>query len=192
MKTSTIVWVVVALVIIAGGGWYWYTYMQAPASGGNTNTTYPTGTAGTNGSPNQGNLGQPDQGQVQQPATPDKGGDGTSVNQNLILGLQSDATLGKFLTAYNGMTLYVFTRDTPGVSNCSGTCASTWPPYTVKSAADIHVPATIVGKIGTLARADGTLQVTYNSRPLYFYIKDNKPGDTTGQNVGGVWFVVKP
>ena len=45
---------------------------------------------------------------------------------------------------------------------------------------------------GTVTRADGSAQLTYNGRPLYFYIKDTNPGDTKGQGVGGVWYVAKP
>jgi predicted lipoprotein with Yx(FWY)xxD motif len=45
-------------------------------------------------------------------------------------------------------------------------------------------------KLGTIKRKDGKLQVTYNGMPLYLWVNDKAPGDTTGQNVNGVWFVV--
>jgi len=45
--------------------------------------------------------------------------------------------------------------------------------------------AGVTGQLGTLTRADGTTQVTYNGMPLYYWFKDAQPGDTTGQNVGG-------
>jgi len=174
--------VVVVVVLIGLGVWYASAHMgQEPAAGGPN----PSGALGTNGSPNQGNLGQPDNGTPQQP------GDGTTTSQNLILGI-SGTTGSQYLTAYNGMTLYTYSKDTPGKSNCTGTCATNWPPYTVASAADINVSAATTGTVGTVARADGSLQVTYNGAPLYFYIKDTKPGDTTGSGVGGVWFLAKP
>ncbi|MBV9349706.1 MAG: hypothetical protein JO026_03065 [Patescibacteria group bacterium] len=91
------------------------------------------------------------------------------------------------------MTLYKYTKDTNNVSNCTGQCAVMWPPYTVADQSNLsNVKPDVKGSVGTITRADGTLQVTYNGMPLYFYNKDAKPGDTTGQGVGGVWFVVAP
>jgi predicted lipoprotein with Yx(FWY)xxD motif len=104
--------------------------------------------------------------------------------------VSSNAALGKFLVDEDGMTLYLFTKDTPGVSNCSGNCLTAWPPLlTVGSP---RADDGVVGKLDTITLADGTLQVTYNDMPLYYYISDVNPGDTVGQNVGGVWFVVAP
>lgn len=180
MKNSTL-WIVVVIIAIAVGGWFWYSQGSQEASG-------PSDAAGINGSENQGNMGQPDNGQVQQPEGSAQG-DGTDVSQNLILGLSGD---GSYLTAFNGMTVYTYSKDTAGVSNCSGQCATNWPPYTVPSAADVHVSSVFkAADVGTITRADGTLQVTYKGNPLYFYVKDTKPGDTTGSNVGGVWFLVQ-
>lgn len=185
MKSSTL-WIVVIIIALAVGGWFWYSQQG-------TQTPGPSGSAGINGSQNQGNLGQPDNGQVQQPGDSSSGsnatGDGTDVSQNLILGLSGD---GSYLTAFNGMTLYTYSKDTAGVSNCSGQCAANWPPYTVPSADAVHVSSVFkTADVGTIARADGTLQVTYKGQPLYFYVKDAKPGDTLGDGVGGVWYLVK-
>lgn len=109
------------------------------------------------------------------------------------LGAGQDATLGQYLTGPNGMTLYLFTKDTPGVSNCYDQCAVNWPPlYSYYVGALPKLPAGATGKLSLVTRKDGTQQVAYNDMPLYYWIKDKKPGDTTGQNVGGVWFVVKP
>lgn len=118
--------------------------------------------------------------------------DENSSNSAATINTTSDATLGTILTSSSGMTLYKFTKDTPGVSNCSGDCAVKWPPYTVTSAADLTAISGVSGKLGTVTRADGMLQVSYNDMPLYFWYQDTKPGDTNGQNVGGVWFVVNP
>lgn len=104
--------------------------------------------------------------------------------------VSSNATLGKFLVDEDGMTLYLFTNDTPGVSNCTGNCLTAWPPLlTVGSP---RADDGVTGKLGTITRPDGALQVTYNDMPLYYYISDVNPGDTVGQGVGGVWFVVAP
>jgi predicted lipoprotein with Yx(FWY)xxD motif len=115
-----------------------------------------------------------------------------SATTTLALKTGTSSTLGTYLTAANGMTLYMYTKDTPGVSNCTGTCATAWTPYTVSVPDGLVGSLGISGQIGTIARADGTMQLTYNNKPLYFWQKDKKAGDTTGQNVGGVWFVVKP
>ena len=90
------------------------------------------------------------------------------------------------------MMLYKYTKDSKGVSNCVGACAVNWPPYTVPAGSVLNLQAGVTGMISTITRADGTLQVAYNGVPLYYWKDDKKPGDTTGQNVGGVWFVVKP
>ncbi len=100
--------------------------------------------------------------------------------------------LGSFLVADNGMTLYFFKRDTFGVSNCIDNCANAWPAYTVESADGLSVADGILGEIGTIERADGTLQVTYNELPLYFWQNDAAPGDATGNNRGTNWTVVAP
>jgi predicted lipoprotein with Yx(FWY)xxD motif len=98
----------------------------------------------------------------------------------------ADTTLGKVLVASNGSTLYIFKKDTDNTSTCYDACATAWPPYVVTSAV-----TALTGKIATAARKDGALQLTYNKQPLYFYQKDTKAGDTTGQGVGGNWFVVQ-
>lgn len=197
MKNSTIVGVLVVLLVILGG-WYVWSHNGGPAMP----LTPPGGAQEPSGAAGSNSAGQASQAAQPGGATEDQGlgdasspaGDGTGVSQNLILGINPSASLGNFLSAYNGMTVYTYApdRQTPGKSACAGQCASLWPPYTVASADDIHVSAATTGAVGTIARADGSLQVTYDGQPLYFYAKDAKPGDATGQNVGGVWFVAKP
>jgi predicted lipoprotein with Yx(FWY)xxD motif len=100
--------------------------------------------------------------------------------------------LGSFLTGNNGMTLYRFDNDDENQSNCSGGCAANWPPLLVEEG-DIPVPGTgVAGELGVIERDDGTLQVTYNGMPLYFWVNDSSPGDTSGHGVNDVWFVVEP
>jgi predicted lipoprotein with Yx(FWY)xxD motif len=91
------------------------------------------------------------------------------------------------------MTLYMLTRDSAGNSTCYDQCAQEWPPYTVPNGSIVYVPDNLnISSIGILMRADGSIQMTYNGMPLYFYAQDTQPGDTKGQGVEGVWFVVQP
>jgi predicted lipoprotein with Yx(FWY)xxD motif len=106
--------------------------------------------------------------------------------------LGGNADLGPFLVGPNDMTLYMYTKDTPGVSNCTGACLEKWPALTVPSGQQPTEQLGLTGKVGTITRADGSIQVTYNDMPLYYWASDSKPGDATGQNVGGVWFVIQP
>ena len=94
--------------------------------------------------------------------------------------LGGNAQFPSFLTAANGMALYTLKSDKPGVSNCSGTCAAAWPPYTVSNSAGLTTAPNIPGTLATITRSDGTLQVTYNGMPLYFFVQDKAPGDVTG------------
>lgn len=104
--------------------------------------------------------------------------------------IHADATLGPILSDSAGRTLYVFTKDWPGISTCYDQCATAWPPLLTRS--EPVAPAGLDGLLGATERNDGSRQVTYNGMPLYYWAKDTKPGDTTGQKVGGVWFVVNP
>lgn len=95
------------------------------------------------------------------------------------------APAGTVLTTSNGMTVYVFDRDTPGRSNCYDQCAQYWPP--------VYAPAgaTASGGLNLIQRADGQMQwATSNGLPLYTYVNDHGPGDTTGNNIDGTWHVV--
>lgn len=92
------------------------------------------------------------------------------------------------LTGNNGMTLYTFDKDAAGSgkSVCNGPCASNWPPL----AADANAAA--AGDYSIITRDDGTKQWAYKGKPLYFWVKDTKPGDKTGDGFNGVWKSAKP
>ncbi len=102
-----------------------------------------------------------------------------------------NATLGSFLVDSKGMTLYLYTTDTPNTSNCYGPCALAWPPL-LTNGAPIAGTGVTGSLLGTTTRTDGTTQVTYNGWPLYYFQTDKVAGDTTGENVQGVWFVITP
>ncbi len=114
-----------------------------------------------------------------------------SPSSSAVAGLimtKTDSTKGSYLSDSRGMTLYVFDKDTKGVSNCNGSCATLWPPFAVGSTP----PSTLPTNVTTLKRADGSMQYAYNGLPLYYYQKDSKPDDITGDGVGGIWHLVKP
>jgi predicted lipoprotein with Yx(FWY)xxD motif len=95
------------------------------------------------------------------------------------------------LVGANSMTLYTFDKDTAGASNCEGQCLVNWPAVTVAEMGDLATPAGATGKFATIKRSSGDFQVTYDGKPLYYWIKDQKPGETSGDKVGGVWHIVK-
>lgn len=113
------------------------------------------------------------------------------VTSGTTISVAQNDSLGSFLVDDKGMTLYLFTKDTPNTSNCYDKCATSWPPLVTagKPAVGNGVDAS---KLGTTTRKDGSVQVTYNGWPLYYFQKDKAPGDVTGQDVGSVWFVVSP
>ena len=101
-----------------------------------------------------------------------------------------DPELGTFLTDPEGMTLYLFTKDEPGVSNCYDQCEENWPVFTAEE--PLTLPESVPGELTLIERTDGSTQVAYNGWPLYYWVDDTAPGDTTGQGVGDVWYVVNP
>lgn len=108
-----------------------------------------------------------------------------------VVALSSSDELGEFLVAANGMTLYIFTNDEAGVSNCADDCAVSWPPLVVAENVKLVAGPGIEGELSTVERADGSFQVAYNGMPLYFWMEDAAPGDTTGHTLGDVWFVAE-
>jgi predicted lipoprotein with Yx(FWY)xxD motif len=107
------------------------------------------------------------------------------------LTVAQDDKYGQFLADENGMSLYMFTKDTENVSNCYDQCEVAWPPLLTLTGPEVG-DGVDSAMLGETTRKDGTKQVTYNGMPLYYWEKDLKPGDTTGQNVGTVWFLVAP
>jgi predicted lipoprotein with Yx(FWY)xxD motif len=108
-----------------------------------------------------------------------------------MINVATDPKLGEILIDGKGMTLYMFTKDEPDKSNCAGDCLAKWPPLLTQGSPELGegVDGALVG---TATLADGSLIVTYNKMPLYYWVNDAKPDETTGQGVGEVWFVVSP
>jgi predicted lipoprotein with Yx(FWY)xxD motif len=125
-----------------------------------------------------GNSANP--GSTKPPASP-------TTNANTLKTMTINGTM--VVTDAKGLTLYSFAPDTPTTSKCNGTCAGVWPP--------VQGPATagagITGKLGTITRADGATQATYNGHPVYTYTGDTAPGQANGNGLnvqGGVWHEV--
>jgi len=109
----------------------------------------------------------------------------------VTLNTTTSSSLGTYLVASNGMTLYQYSKDTAGVSNCTGSCATAWPPYTVSASTSLTGGTDVSGSISTITRTDGSVQVEYNGKPLYFWQGDSQSGDATGQNING-FTIVQP
>jgi predicted lipoprotein with Yx(FWY)xxD motif len=90
-----------------------------------------------------------------------------------------------------GMTLYMFDKDTADKSNCDASCLAKWPPLITQGNPTLG-DGVDKAMVGSAKLADGRMIVTYNHMPLYYWFKDQKPGDTSGQAVGSVWWVVGP
>jgi predicted lipoprotein with Yx(FWY)xxD motif len=124
-------------------------------------------------------------------------GTATSASSSSSASTASGATLKAtqvkgvtVVTNAKGFTLYWFAPDTPTKSACNGACASYWPPVLGAQKAGPGV----TGKLGTIKRADGSTQATYDGHPLYTYIGDSGPGQANGNNIdlnGGFWYEVK-
>ncbi|MFG2137147.1 SCO0930 family lipoprotein [Streptomyces sp. NPDC048650] len=165
----------------------------ACGSGGNqsagtptTDTVQPAGQGTSDYGYGSSGSGQGDDGYGGQ-AGGDDGAAAKAGPKAGTLALREAAELGPVVTDAKGMTLYRFDKDTakPPKSNCSGSCATTWPPVPADGAA---APAGIAkSALGSVTRADGTKQLTIGGWPAYRYAKDTKAGDTNGQGVGGTW-----
>jgi predicted lipoprotein with Yx(FWY)xxD motif len=117
----------------------------------------------------------------------------TSTGASATAGV-AKTSLGSILVNSAGRTLYLFKADVGTKSACTGACATAWPPLlaTGKPTAGTGLTAS---KLGTITRSGGHQQVTYNGHPVYLFIKDQKPGQTTGQGVtafGAAWFALSP
>lgn len=105
-------------------------------------------------------------------------------------------TPGTYLTDARGRSLYMFEADTSTMSQCYDQCAQAWPPLLVSEGQNILVAGnTRSNLVGTVTRADGSQQLTYNGMPLYYFVKDKNQGEVTGQGLfdfGATWYLVSP
>ncbi len=109
------------------------------------------------------------------------------VTPTTPIGTPTNTDLGPILVDGAGMTLYMFTNDSPNMSACEGQCLVNWPPLLGEPVAGVGVDESL---LGSFERGDGEVQASYNEWPVYYWAADNAPGDINGQGVGGVWFVL--
>lgn len=178
MTTLSRTWTAAATLLLAG---------TLAACGGADDGDTADGAATTPSATSDGMGTTPSDDSMDDAATDNSMGDGGSDDAAGVTVTTAETDLGEILVDGEGMTLYLFTNDEPGVSNCEGDCLAAWPPL-------LGTPTPGEGaddsKLGTTTRSDGTTQVTYNDWPLYYWMNDSAPGDTTGQGVNGVWWVV--
>jgi len=114
----------------------------------------------------------------------------TVVSRAEIIGMSGKVELGSYLVNETGMTLYIFKKDSPGKSVSSGPCLEKWPVFLAEN---LQVRCGMKSKnFSTITRSDGKQQTTYKGMPLYYFFKDEKPGDANGQGLNDVWFVASP
>jgi predicted lipoprotein with Yx(FWY)xxD motif len=126
--------------------------------------------------------------------TPQPGSSGSSSPAASGAAISTRSTgIGTVLVNAQGRTLYWFAKDTPAMSNCTGSCATYWPPLMGKPTA---ASGTSLPKgLGTITRSGGQLQATYDGHPLYTYVSDTSAGMTSGNGLnasGGLWWAMTP
>jgi len=117
----------------------------------------------------------------------------TTAGQPATVGVARTG-LGQILVDSQGRTLYLFQKDTGTTSNCTGACATAWPPLRATGQPAVGRGAN-AALLGTTPRTDGGPQVTYNGHPVYLFSQDQKPGETNGEGVsafGASWFALSP
>lgn len=162
MGKTAIIGIIVVIILLAGGFLFVKNKNQQKMMTQNEVTAKPTES-------------------VTNPAGKDTTGNGT------ITMMATSSKFGQIVTASNGMSLYVFDKDTAGKSNCTGVCATEWPAYTQTGTAPSSLPA----HLGTITRDDGKVQYTWDGKPVYFYVGDKAAGDTNGDGYDNLWHIAK-
>lgn len=124
-------------------------------------------------------------------SAPAGGGAATSgsTSAGAVTVMTASSALGTILVDGAGRTLYLFSKDSPNTSTCTGGCLAAWPPLLGTATAGTGADSSL---LGTLTRPDGKTQVSYKGMPLYYWAQDSAPGQTSGQGVQNVWWVVSP
>jgi len=116
-------------------------------------------------------------------------GAATTTGKTVKISTAKVAGVGTVLTSATGLTLYRFTKDSPGTATCTGACATIWPPLLAPKGAHLSGPHGVKG-LSLLKVGNGHFQVAFDKLPLYRFGGDKKKGQAHGQNVAGAWFAV--
>jgi predicted lipoprotein with Yx(FWY)xxD motif len=122
------------------------------------------------------------------------GGPPASASSSALTIGTAKGSVGTYLTGASGRALYIWLADTSGKSSCAGACAKVWRPLTATSTPKVASGAN-AADITLISRSDGTKQVAYQGRPLYYYAGDTGAGTTNGQGsnqFGAKWFLISP
>jgi predicted lipoprotein with Yx(FWY)xxD motif len=126
------------------------------------------------------------------PASSSTGSTSNTTTSASATGLKVTMISGhKVLTTAQGFVVYWFAIDTPTKSNCSGSCATYWPPLV--GTPTLASGVTLSGKLGTITRSGGVMQATYDGHPLYLYKADTSAGMDSGNGLnasGGLWWAM--
>jgi len=126
-------------------------------------------------------------------ASPSGGSSGGGSTASSGSGGATTTSKSKVVSNSAGFTVYWFAIDTPKKSNCNGACVSFWPP--VPASAQLANMSSLPGKLGSIKRADGSKQLTYDGHPLYTFTGDTAPGQDSGNGKnlsGGLWWAMTP
>lgn len=130
---------------------------------------------------------------------PTQGSTPSPVAADLVVRVSSTGERSKMLVGKDGRTLYTNSKDPTAGTTCVDACATTWPPLTIQPGDTMATGPGVPGTLGSFARPDGTMQVTYNGKALYYYSKDqpcktsdSACGDVFGQAVDNIWYAATP
>ncbi|HXH26595.1 MAG TPA: hypothetical protein VNG90_01740 [Candidatus Acidoferrum sp.] len=166
-KKIWIIVIIIAIVVLGVGGYALYKWK---ATTPHTSTQTNTGTSDTQIPPATGQT---------TPPTP------TAHTSTDVVQTLTDPTIGQYLATSDGSTLYTYSGDSAGVSNCTGSCSSTWPPYTATSR-----PSAMPTNVGVMSNSNGDTQFTYKDMPLYTFASETA-GQISGDGLSG-FHVAKP
>jgi predicted lipoprotein with Yx(FWY)xxD motif len=113
----------------------------------------------------------------------------SSASSDMAAGIKTATANGRIVLVDSaGFTLYWYTPDTPTSSACNNSCATAWPP--LLGTPSFASGVSLTGKLGTIKRANGEVQATYDGHPLYLFKSDTSAGMAVGNKVGGVWWIM--
>jgi predicted lipoprotein with Yx(FWY)xxD motif len=113
----------------------------------------------------------------------------SSASSDLAAGIKTATAGGRVvLIDAQGFTIYWYAPDTATTSNCTGSCATAWPP--LLGAPSFASGVALTGKLGTIKRANGEIQATYDGHPLYLFKADSSAGAAKGNDASGIWWIM--